>query len=132
MPFEAAISAGRSVRPLPAERGVRYAVAWAAVAALTAIAATVGAAAPAAASFDNGLLRAAIVAAPLATGLFALQARLHVRFGRLLLAAGAVAWVTTLADTSSPALYTIGRTAGWGLEVLLLALLLSCPTGRLR
>ncbi len=77
------------------------------------------------------LARACMVGVPVAVGLYAWYARLNERFGLLLVAAGAGWFLTTLAESSDTTLYTIGRTAGWLAEVLLVYLFLSFPTGRL-
>jgi signal transduction histidine kinase len=82
----------------------------------------------------RGLVAAArvlMVGAPIAVGLFAVHARPGDRFGLLLVAAGAACFVTTLAESGDEVLYSIGRAAGWLVEVLLVYLILSFPTGRL-
>ena len=71
------------------------------------------------------------VAAPLAVGLFALHRPPFARFGRLLLIAGFVWFLTTLANADNATLYSIGRVAFWVFEVLLIYLLLAFPTGRI-
>jgi signal transduction histidine kinase len=75
---------------------------------------------------------AAIVGVPIAVGLHAWYTGLNERFGALLAAAGGWAFLTTLAESSDELLYTVGRAAGWGMEVLLVYLFLAFPTGRLR
>ncbi len=77
------------------------------------------------------LARACMVGVPVAAGLYAWYARLNERFGLLLVAAGAGWFLTTLAESSDTVLYTVGRTAGWLAEVLLIYLFLSFPSGRL-
>ena len=47
----------------------------------------------------------------------------------MLVAAGAVAFMTTLAESHDEVAYTPGRLAGWLMEVLLVYLILSFPTG---
>ena len=79
----------------------------------------------------EAFVRVLTVAAPLAVGLFALHRPPFERFGRLLLAAGFVWFLTTLANAQDDTLYSIGRTSYWVFEPLLLYLLLAYPTGRL-
>ena len=100
------------------------------------MAAAVGAAAIAAAGPADhaalvALARAAIVGVPLAVGLYTWQTRPNERFGLLLAAVGAGLLVTTLAETSDSLLYSIGRAAGWFIELLVVYLILSFPSGRL-
>ena len=78
------------------------------------------------------LARALMVGAPIAVGLYAWRHGPDERFGRLLIAAGAGWFVTTLAESGDELLYTVGRTAGWLVEVLLVYLILCFPTGKLR
>ena len=104
--------------------------------ALTASAAAVTAVAVAASGAPNnpglvGLARGLIVATPIAVGLYAWQRPSTERFGLLLIGAGAACFVTTLAESRHDVLYTVGRTAGWLLEVLVVYLVLAFPTGRL-
>jgi signal transduction histidine kinase len=83
---------------------------------------------------DPGLValaRMSMVGVPIAVGLYAWRTRLNERFGLLLVAAGGAWFVTTLAESSDAVLYTVGRTAGWLVELLLVYLFLSFPTGRL-
>ncbi len=77
------------------------------------------------------LARALIVGVPIAVGIYAWHRRSDERFGVLLAAAGGALFLTTLAETGDELLYTVGRTAGWLVEVLLVYLILSFPTGRL-
>jgi signal transduction histidine kinase len=76
-------------------------------------------------------VRVSMVGVPIAVGLYAWYTRLHERFGLLLVAAGGCWFATTLAESSDELLYTIGRTAGWASEILLVYLFLSFPDGRL-
>ncbi|UGS38657.1 sensor histidine kinase [Capillimicrobium parvum] len=78
------------------------------------------------------LARALSVAAPCAVGLYAWYRRDGERFGLALLATGALLFVTSLAESRDPVLYTVGRTMGWVVEIGLVFLVLSYPTGRLR
>jgi len=77
------------------------------------------------------LARMSMVGVPFAVGLYAWHTRLNERFGVLLVAAGAGWFLTTLAESSDALLYTIGRASGWLVEVLLIYLFLSFPSGRL-
>ncbi len=79
----------------------------------------------------EALARAAMVGVPIAVGVYALGKPAFQRFGALLIAAGAGWFVTTLSVSSDPLLYSIGRVSAWLVEVGLLYLLLSFPTGRL-
>jgi signal transduction histidine kinase len=76
--------------------------------------------------------RALIVGVPLAVGLHVWSRRRDERFGLLLVAVGAAWFVTTLAESSHSVAYSVGRTAGWLAEVLLVYVILSFPSGRLR
>jgi signal transduction histidine kinase len=75
--------------------------------------------------------RAAIVGIPIAVGLGIWLRAANDRFGPLLVAVGGVCLLTTLSESSDEALYTLGRASGWFLEVLLVYVILSFPTGRL-
>jgi signal transduction histidine kinase len=101
------------------------------IAGLTAAAAALGASAPADHSAMNALLRGAMVAAPLAAGVYASRVPAYGRFAGLLAAVGLTSFATTLAESPDATLYSVGRTAGWTLEVLLVVVLLAFPTGRL-
>lgn len=77
------------------------------------------------------LQRAVMVGVPLGVGLYTWHRRPHERFGPLLVAAGAGGFLTIFGESSDELLYSVGRTAGWLLEVLLVYTLLAFPTGRL-
>jgi signal transduction histidine kinase len=79
----------------------------------------------------EAVARVLTVAAPIAVGLFALHRPPFVRFGTLLLIAGFVWFLTTLANADNPTLYSIGRVSYWVFEPLLIYLLLAFPTGRI-
>ena len=53
------------------------------------------------------------------------------RFGRLLILTGFGWFLATLSESPDPWLYSIGRVAGWTVEVALVYLILAFPTGRL-
>src|SRR3954449_218938 len=53
------------------------------------------------------------VAAPLAVGIFALRRPRFARFGGLLVIAGGVWFLTTLANAEDATLYSVGRVAYW-------------------
>jgi signal transduction histidine kinase len=105
---------------------------WLAAIAATVAAAEIAASGPASNPTAVAAARAAIVATPLAVGLYTWSRRPGDRFARVLVAVGAVSFVTTLAESGNSAAYTTGRAAGWLVEVLLVCLILSFPTGRLR
>jgi signal transduction histidine kinase len=75
--------------------------------------------------------RALIVGVPTAVGLRAVVQKDNTRFGWLLVAVGTALLVSTLAESQDDLAYTIGRTDGWLVQVLLIALILSFPSGRL-
>ncbi|HEX4718516.1 MAG TPA: sensor histidine kinase [Thermoleophilaceae bacterium] len=103
-----------------------------ALAGLAAIAVSVGVAL-AGAPAHRGLVavaRAAMVAMPLAVGLYAWYRRHHERFGAVLVAAGSGLFVTTLAESNEAHVYGVGRAAGWLIAVLVVYVVLSFPTGR--
>ena len=78
-----------------------------------------------------GLARASMVAVPIAVGLYARHSRPDNRFGRLLVVAGFGWFLTTFAESSDEVLYSIGRVAGWVVEIGLIWLILAFPSGRL-
>ena len=107
------------------------AVAFAGVA-LTAVAAAIAAhsdvpANPTAAA----IARALMVAMPVAVGLYAWHRRPDERFGPLLVAAGFGWFLTTLAESDESFVYSVGRVSGWIVEIGLVWLILSFPSGRL-
>jgi signal transduction histidine kinase len=75
--------------------------------------------------------RALMVGVPIAVGLYAWQRDADRRLGLLLMVAGAAWFVTTFAESGDELTHTIGRIAGWLVEVLLVYLILSFPEGRL-
>jgi signal transduction histidine kinase len=79
----------------------------------------------------EAVARVLTVAVPIAVGLFALRRHPSERFGALLIAAGFVWFLTTLANSEDATAYSIGRISQWVFEPLLIYLLLSFPTGRL-
>jgi signal transduction histidine kinase len=111
---------------------VAISVACAGAVALTVAAAALGAAAPGHDDVAVALLRAAMVGAPLAAAFVAWPLPAFRRFAYLLAITGVCSFATTLAETRDAELYSIGRAAGWTLELLLVALLLAFPDGRLR
>jgi signal transduction histidine kinase len=76
-------------------------------------------------------IRALIIAAPIAVGLFVWYRDPWRRFGKLLVAAGFAWSLTTLAQSSNEVLYSAGRVVGWLVEPLLIYLVLAFPSGRL-
>jgi len=79
----------------------------------------------------EAVARVLTVAAPMAVGIFALHRPPFARFGRLLLVAGFVWFLTTLANADDATLSSIGRVSYWVFEPLLIYLLLAFPTGRI-
>jgi signal transduction histidine kinase len=79
----------------------------------------------------EAVARTLTVAAPMAVGLFALHRSPFARFGALLLIAGFVWFLTTLANAEDATVYSIGRVSYWGFEPLLIYLLLAFPSGRI-
>ena len=77
-------------------------------------------------------VRALMVAIPIAVGCYAWHRRPDERFGPLLIAAGVLWFLTTLAESDSSVPYSVGRVAAWFVEVQLIYLILSFPSGRLR
>jgi signal transduction histidine kinase len=73
---------------------------------------------------------AVVIAAPIGVGLATL-ARRQDRFAAILVAAGALWSVTVLAQSHDPTLYSVGRTAAWVVDIVVVYLLLSFPSGRL-
>ena len=129
--MEAAIA----IADVPAGRRSRRRVvlAFAALVSVAAVSVTVAIALEGAAG-DVGLValaRGLMVGAPLAVGLHTWYTRPAERFGLVLIGAGAALFVASLAESSDETLYTVGRLAGWLVEVLLVYLFLSFPTGRL-
>ena len=76
------------------------------------------------------LARASMVAAPVAVGLYAWHRRPADHFGRLLVAVGFGSFLTTLAEADAELLYSIGRVAGWFVDIGLVWLILAFPSGR--
>jgi signal transduction histidine kinase len=74
--------------------------------------------------------RGLVIAAPVVVGLATLSRR-HDRFAALLVAAGAVWSLTVLAESHDATLYSVGRIAAWVVDVMVVYLLLSFPSGRL-
>ncbi len=75
--------------------------------------------------------RALMVGVPIAVGLYAWHRRPRERFGPLLLAVGFGWFLTTLAESGNEVVYSVGRVAGWLVEVGLVYLILAFPSGRL-
>jgi signal transduction histidine kinase len=75
--------------------------------------------------------RALMVGVPIAVGLYAWHRRPEERFGPLLVAVGFGWFLTTLAESGDEVLHSIGRVAGWVVELGLIYLILAFPSGRL-
>jgi signal transduction histidine kinase len=126
---------GRLLRvPVSSERRSRIRLA---LVGTTGLAATISAAAITAGSVSGegaalaGFARASIVAVPIAVGLYAWSRPPADRFGRLLVAAGFVWFLTTFSESGDELLYSIGRVSSWVAEVGLIWLILAFPTGKL-
>ena len=74
---------------------------------------------------------ALIILIPIAVGLYAWSEGTHRRFGRLLVVAGVAWFFASLAGSSDPVLYSIGRVSSWIVEGGLIYLILAFPSGRL-
>jgi signal transduction histidine kinase len=79
----------------------------------------------------SAIARGLMVAVPIAVGLYAWRRRPGERFGPVLVAAGFGWFLTTLAESGDSALYSIGRVSGWVVEIGLIWLILTFPSGRL-
>jgi signal transduction histidine kinase len=79
----------------------------------------------------EGLGRAVMVGAPLAVGLYARRRPASRRFGDLLVIVGAGWFLASLATSDDEVAYSMGRVAGWVVEVGLVYLVLAFPSGTL-
>jgi signal transduction histidine kinase len=86
---------------------------------------------PSGAGAGFAIARVAAVAVPVAFGLFRLAREPADRFARLLLGAGALLSLTTLAESGSSGLYSLGRLSVWVVEAVLVYLILAFPHGRI-
>ncbi len=77
-----------------------------------------------------GILRGAMVAAPLLVGLLVLRRRGDDRFAWLLVAGGLCFSLTALAESREPVPYSAGRVLAWLVEPGLAYLMLTFPSGR--
>jgi signal transduction histidine kinase len=75
--------------------------------------------------------RGLMVAVPVAVGCYAWHRRPGELFGPLLIVTGFGWFLTTLAESDDELLYSVGRVASWLVELELVYLVLSFPTGRL-
>jgi signal transduction histidine kinase len=75
--------------------------------------------------------RALMVGVPIAVGIYAWHRRPAERFGPLLVALGFGWFFTTLAESGNGVVYSVGRVAGWVVELGLVYLILAFPSGRL-
>src|SRR3954451_1233831 len=135
MPPAVSIGDGRSLSlarsPLP-----RAPVAYTVLAAAGAVASATAAALTLSGSSGNyaalqAVARALMVGVPVAVGLYAVRHPASARFGALLILAGFGWFVTTLSESPDPWLYSIGRVAGWAVELSIAYLILAFPTGRI-
>jgi hypothetical protein len=75
--------------------------------------------------------RVVLVAAPVGAGLWAWRRPDARGFGRVLVAAGLLWGLGTLAESSDPVVYSIGRVVAWVAGPSIIYLMLSFPSGRL-
>jgi signal transduction histidine kinase len=80
---------------------------------------------------DAAAARAVMVFVPVGVGLRIWTHSPERRFGRLLVAAGVVTWLASLATSDQEVIYSVGRVATWVAELVLFALILAFPSGRL-
>ena len=76
--------------------------------------------------------RVVVIAVPIAVGVWLWSQAQYERFGRLLVLAGYVSFVAALAESSNSVLYSIGRIGYWVTETVMIFLILSFPSGRLK
>src|SRR4051794_33873834 len=79
-----------------------------------------------------GLLHALLIATPVTVGVYALHRDPGSRFALLLVAMGFLWTPSLLAGSDHSIPYSIGRIASWFVELGLIVLLLTFPSGRLR
>jgi signal transduction histidine kinase len=82
-------------------------------------------------SLERGALHLVVIAAPVATGLFAVRSHHSERFGRMLIVAGLIWSLAVLGESSNSVLYSAGRLFAWAIFPLLVYLMLTFPEGRL-
>jgi signal transduction histidine kinase len=74
--------------------------------------------------------RASMVLVPVVAGCYAWSRTPHRRFGVLLVLVGAGWFLSTLSESDNSLVYSVGRISGWFVELELIYLVLSFPTGR--
>src|SRR3954466_419126 len=77
------------------------------------------------------VLHGVIVAVAAGVGLWASSRTIYKRFGHLLLAAGLLWSLATLAEADQSVLYSLGRSAGWMVTAVAASLLRAFPDGEL-
>ncbi|MGH3041025.1 MAG: sensor histidine kinase [Gaiellaceae bacterium] len=75
--------------------------------------------------------RALVIAVPVGIGLWLWRYRRDRRVGQLLVAAGCIWFLPTLAESGNDVVYSLGRVGAWLVEPVLLFVILSVPSGRL-
>jgi signal transduction histidine kinase len=75
--------------------------------------------------------RVLMIALPIAVGLFAWTQHASARFGRNLTLTGFVYFLAMLSSSADEVVHSVGRLAGWVVEVWITYMVLSFPTGRL-
>jgi signal transduction histidine kinase len=73
-----------------------------------------------------------VIGVPIGVGLWAWSAKPESRFGALLVAAGFLWFLPTLAASSSEVVYSIGRVGTWLVQPVLVVVMLAFPSGRLK
>jgi signal transduction histidine kinase len=89
-------------------------------------------AAPDGRELPAGLLHGALVIVPVALGCAELVRRPDDRFALLLVVTGLLWSTTALAESGDPGLYSAGRVLAWCADLMVVLLLLTFPSGRLR
>jgi signal transduction histidine kinase len=75
--------------------------------------------------------RALVIAVPVGVGLLLWRYRSDKRMGQVLVLAGCLWFLPTLAESGDDVVYSIGRVGGWLVEPVLIFVILSAPSGRL-
>jgi signal transduction histidine kinase len=75
--------------------------------------------------------RALVIAIPVGVGLLLWRYRADKRMGQILVLAGCIWFLPTLAESSNEVVYSLGRVGAWLAEPALIFVILSAPSGRL-
>jgi signal transduction histidine kinase len=79
----------------------------------------------------EGLVRALMVGAPIAAGLYAHRRPPFARFGVLLVGLGLLWFVATLSGSPDPVVFSVGRIGAWCAEAAIVYVVLAFPSGRI-